>query len=115
MSFLKEQFTDSQELRFRKFIRTLPSCLSGIREQVVCAHVRRVSQGAGTGYKPKLFAIPLTDSEHRYQHQHGELACIEKFLIHPIGSNDFDERSAKEFFSLIAMRMREKFLALEAK
>jgi hypothetical protein len=115
MNLLKEQFTDNQELRFRKFIRSLPSCLSGSRQDVVCAHVRRVSEGAGTGYKPKLFAVPLTDKEHRYQHQHGELACIEKFLIPAIGLNELDARSAKAFFNNIAMRMREKFLTLEAK
>ncbi|MEM1153085.1 MAG: hypothetical protein AAGI44_03035 [Pseudomonadota bacterium] len=39
---------------------------------VVPAHVRRVSRGAGTGYKPPYSAIPLCDRHHSLQHQKGE-------------------------------------------
>jgi hypothetical protein len=37
------------------------------------AHVRRAGQ-AGTGYKPPYRAIPLCDTCHHKQHQHGESA-----------------------------------------
>lgn len=39
---------------------------------IVYAHVRRVADGAGVGIKPAYSGVPLHDSEHRDQHQHGE-------------------------------------------
>jgi len=39
---------------------------------IVYAHVRRVADGAGVGIKPPFSGVPLHDSEHRDQHQHGE-------------------------------------------
>lgn len=46
---------------------------------VVPAHLRSVSQGAGTGIKPKYCAIPLCHAHHEHQHQHGYSS------IHPHG------------------------------
>ena len=39
---------------------------------VVAAHVRRISAGAGIGIKPLYSAIPLCDYHHKLQHNHGE-------------------------------------------
>lgn len=41
---------------------------------VVAAHVRRVSEGAGTGIKPPYCAVSLCDAHHRIAHQHGDSA-----------------------------------------
>ena len=45
---------------------------------IVPAHVRRVANGSGTGIKPPFAAIPLTDQEHRLQHQKGETAIASR-------------------------------------
>jgi hypothetical protein len=39
---------------------------------IVAAHVRRVSSGAGTGIKPPYSCIPLCDRHHGLAHQHGD-------------------------------------------
>lgn len=74
-SVLKTLGTDKQ---FMAYIRILPSCLSGTYGEYVngdgrsiAAHVRRAGR-SGIGIKPEYYCIPLTDSEHRIQHQHGE-------------------------------------------
>lgn len=41
---------------------------------IVPAHVRRVSNGAGMALKPRYSAIPLCSSLHQIQHQNGESA-----------------------------------------
>lgn len=70
---------------FRKWIRTQPSCLSGnFSEHVngegrcIAAHVRRAGQ-SGTAYKAMFSCVPMTDEEHRFQHQHGEAACLTRY------------------------------------
>lgn len=45
------------------------------------AHVRRISEGAGVGLKPKWHAIPLCQGHHRLQHQKGESAIGGKELL----------------------------------
>ena len=45
-------------------------------DPVVAAHVRRVSSGSGVGIKPQYSAIPLLQSLHLKQHQHGESAVM---------------------------------------
>lgn len=44
----------------------------GENNPIVFAHVRRIANGAGGSIKPPYSGIPLHDSEHRDQHQHGE-------------------------------------------
>ena len=71
---------------FRAWIQTLPSCLSGNfseyledgRRLCVAAHVRRAGE-SGIGYKAPYSTVPLTQTEHAYQHNFGELACLLKF------------------------------------
>ncbi len=68
------------DAEFRAFIQRLPSAVSGEWSEwmegtgegrCVAAHVRRAGE-AGTAYKPPYACIPLTDAEHKRQHQHGE-------------------------------------------
>lgn len=44
---------------------------------VVAAHVRRVSEGAGVGIKPEYMAVPMCDKHHTLQHQKGYSSVIE--------------------------------------
>ncbi len=44
----------------------------GDQNPIVFAHLRRVAEGAGVGIKPPYCGVPLHDSEHNLQHQHGE-------------------------------------------
>lgn len=62
------------DAEFLAWLRTQPCC-SPIRPHggdVVAAHVRRVSEGAGTGIKPPYCAIPLCDHHHGQSHQYGD-------------------------------------------
>lgn len=72
--------------KYLDWIRRQPSALSGEFSEYfhgegrsIAAHVRRGSNG-GTAYKPQFSAIPLRQEEHLFQHQHGEKACLEKYL-----------------------------------
>jgi hypothetical protein len=76
---------------FRAFIQTLPSCLSGKFSEwledlgewrSVAAHVRRAGF-SGVAFKAEYSCIPMTQTEHLYQHQFGELACLRKFTRDP--------------------------------
>lgn len=67
--------TDQQ---FRHWIQRQPSAVSGNYSEwvdgegrCIAAHVRR-SSDTGLNHKPPYSCIPLTDTEHREQHQHGE-------------------------------------------
>lgn len=72
---------------FREYIQRQRSCLSekysewlgdiGERRNLAC-HVRRAGE-SGTGYKAPYACVPMMRIEHDYQHQHGELAAIQKF------------------------------------
>lgn len=73
--------TDKQ---FVAYIRTLPSCISGTFSEYVngegrsiAAHIRR-AKSSGIGMKPEYSCVPLTDAEHRQQHQHGESSLAPK-------------------------------------
>lgn len=62
---------------FLSWLETRQCCmrkLGGCHGDIVAAHVRRVSEGAGTGVKPKYSAVPMCDAHHRLQHQKGESA-----------------------------------------
>ena len=61
------------------------SCLSGEFNQYIdgvgrniACHVRRANN-SGTGIKPPFSAVPLTDAEHKYQHQHGEREALIRY------------------------------------
>ena len=54
---------------------------------IVAAHVRRISLGAGTGIKPQYATIPLCDKHHKEQHQHGEDA---------IGGKEYVDRALEQ-------------------
>lgn len=66
------------------WVQTQPSVVSGEWSEVlesgegrcIAAHVRRVADGAGTGIKPPWMVVPLTDAEHRMQHEGGEIAPL---------------------------------------
>lgn len=65
------------DAEFLAWLRLQPCCFGTTRSaphagDVVAAHVRRVSEGAGTGIKPPYCAIPLCDSHHQDAHQHGD-------------------------------------------
>jgi len=62
---------------YQEWLRKQKSCLSG-KQPCISAHVRRANN-SGVGCKPLCSGVPLTDEEHRYQHQHGELDCILKY------------------------------------
>lgn len=55
---------------FLAWLRTLPSAYSG-KVPCVAAHYRTAAN-SGVGCKPLFSAIPLTDSEHKLQHQIGQ-------------------------------------------
>jgi hypothetical protein len=103
----KSNYTAKRDREFLAWIRTLPSCLSG-ESPCVAAHVRRVSEGAGMGIKPRLFSVPMTDIEHRYLHQHGEYAAY--FYFYPLPGH-YDLQGVKDWFSEQALKYREMFLA----
>ena len=72
---------------FRGWIQKQRSCLSGKFSEWLCdigewrnlaCHVRRAGE-SGTGYKAPYACVPMLRVEHDYQHQHGELAVIQKF------------------------------------
>jgi hypothetical protein len=75
---------------FRQWIQTLQSCITGGfseyledgRRLCVAAHVRRAGF-SGTAFKAPYSVVPLTQAEHTYQHNHGELACLRKFSRDP--------------------------------
>jgi hypothetical protein len=106
---------------FREFIQTLPSCLTGVfseyledgRRLCVAAHVRRAGK-SGTAYKADYSVIPMTQTEHLYQHQFGELACLLKFTkdkqlkMTLLNASPIEaERVAGEWFDAQVIRFRE--------
>lgn len=67
------------DIAYRVWVQTQPSCISGRftayingEGRCIAAHVRRVKWGAGTGIKPAMAYVPLTNDEHMLQHQQGE-------------------------------------------
>jgi hypothetical protein len=61
-----------------------------ISDRVVYAHLRR-SNDSGTAFKADYMGIPLLDSIHRDQHQHGEITTL--------GSKDFMEKARDQYIS----------------
>jgi hypothetical protein len=106
---------------YREFIQTLPSCLSGTfseyledgRKLCVAAHVRRAGE-SGTAFKAPYSCVPMTQTEHLYQHNHGELACLLKFTRDPqlkatlLNASPVEaERIAGEWFDAQVVKYRE--------
>lgn len=90
---------------FARFVGSLLSCLDG-NYPCECCHVRRINQGAGIGRKPPFYAVPMTHEQHVFQHQHGELACLQKYV--PAVNWTLD--SAKWFFENEAMKVRVNWM-----
>lgn len=74
LNLLKALGTDAEFLAWLKTRPCAASHLGGCEGDVVAAHVRRVSSGAGMGIKPEYSAIPLCHKHHMLQHQSGESA-----------------------------------------
>jgi hypothetical protein len=97
--------TDDQFLDWmRKHPRSATGKLAGGESgPIVPAHVRRVANGSGTGVKPPFSAIPLTDQEHRLQHQKGESA------VHTDGKEWFDKKRVQYLTEWVKSRLYEHF------
>jgi hypothetical protein len=88
----------------RKHPRSATGKLAGGESgPIVPAHVRRVANGSGTGIKPPFSAIPLTDQEHRLQHQKGESA------VHPEGKEWFDKKRVQYLTEWVKYRLYQHF------
>jgi hypothetical protein len=114
------------DLAYRQWIQTLASCLDGKsfseyledgRRLCVAAHVRRAGE-SGTGYKAPYSCVPMTQTEHAYQHDHGELACLRKYSHNPQLICALDnaspveaERIAGDWFDAQLVRYREMWRA----
>jgi hypothetical protein len=111
---------------YRAWIQTFPSCLSGQfseyledgRRLCVAAHVRR-GGFSGVGYKAPFSCVPMSQTEHAYQHNHGELACLAKFTRDPqlkatlLNASAVEaERIAQEWFDTQVLKYREMWREL---
>lgn len=57
----------------RRFIASLPCCVSGVSGRTQAAHIRK-GNGGGMGYKPgDNFCLPLSVEEHAKQHATSEV------------------------------------------
>lgn len=90
---------ERDDAAFLEWLRTQPSCLSGQFSEFVngqgrnvAAHVRRAAN-AGVAIKPLFSAVPLTDEEHKIQHQHGEHG-----LLNRVRPEVWDRKSAARWF-----------------
>ena len=88
-----------------EWIQKQPSCISERFSEYVngegrciAAHVRRAGD-AGIGYKPPYMAVPLTDEEHRQQHNHGESS------LH----RDMERSESTQWFTNKAMQYAEEW------
>lgn len=93
---------------FQEFVRVRASCVSGLgRGSCVYAHVRRAALG-GMGMKTEFSGVPLTDEEHKLQHQKGEAAVLFArfgFLV--------TAAQAKEWFDKEAQYLRLEFIKMK--
>jgi hypothetical protein len=110
---------------FRAWIQTLPSCLDltfsewlphlGEWRNLAC-HVRRAGR-SGVAFKEEFACVPMSEKQHSYQHQHGELACLRKFSRDPELICTLDaaspveaERIAGEWFDAQVLKYRERWM-----
>jgi hypothetical protein len=111
---------------FRSWIQTLPSCLDGrtFSEWVesigawrnLACHVRRAGR-SGIAFKEEFACVPMSDPQHKYQHNHGELACLVKFTHDPqlkatlLSASPVEaERIAGEWFDAQVEKYRGRWL-----
>lgn len=101
---------------FRKWINTLPSCISGNYSEYVdgigynpACHVRR-AKTSGTAYKAEYSCVPMTHAEHFTQHAHGEAQCLRDYL-----GGEWTRESAAEWFDKQAMRYRDAWMSRNGK
>lgn len=97
---------------FREWVQRQPSCISGQFSEYVngegrnpACHVRRASR-SGIAFKGELCCVPMTHAEHAYQHQHGEAACLRKFL-----GGEWHVDEAKDWFDEQVMKYRQMWEA----
>lgn len=108
--------------KYRDYISTLPSCISGRFSQYletgegrnIACHVRRASN-SGTGYKPEFSCVPMTDEEHQYQHKSGELGVILRFGQGRSGIVDCSVEGAKDWFDRKVVLYRKMWERHDAK
>lgn len=87
--------------RFLDWITHQPSCIDGSWSEFhddgprcIAAHVRRAGE-AGTAFKPKYSAVPMTFDQHNEQSWHGEAACLNRFRPK---NGMWTNAEAKQFF-----------------
>lgn len=95
------------ERAFEGWIRRQPSVLDGAQDwdeeqgegRCEVAHVRKVSEGAGTAEKPPYFAVPLTHEQHEFQHKHGYAAVlgINKTVTEGVPALDWFTKKADQY------------------
>lgn len=109
---MKNIYTKSQEKRFLEWIRTLPSVLSG-RIPCEACHIRVVGEGAGTGIKPLLCAVPMTNGEHRLQTHQGYYHTLFYFKREALDKSLPWKLAGITWFKERAMEYRKQFLEME--
>jgi len=79
-------------------------------ERTEFAHVRRAGD-SGTGHKPEFSGVPLVHEIHRLQHNGGETAAYDKYLVRRgIDSGGVvTETNAREWFEKKALENVEKW------
>lgn len=101
--------TDKQ---FRLWIQKQPSCLTGQFSEWTdkgwrnpACHVRRAGE-SGTGHKADYACIPMTNEEHRCQHQRGEAVVLTAYL-----GGEWSRDSAREWFDQRRIEYLRRWLA----
>jgi len=92
---------EPSDKKYLEWLSYQPSCLDGTFNQYqdgvgrnIACHVRR-AKNAGTGYKPKFSAVPMTDIQHKIQSVKGEAEVLNRFH-----ERNFTVEEAKEWFDL---------------
>ena len=66
--------------KYLSWVRSLPCCISGMRENIVAHHIISCGMGGGMGTKPSdLFTIPINAGVHS--------------LFHADGLNEIDQKA----------------------
>jgi hypothetical protein len=109
---LKQARAKGTDTDFREWVQKQPSCITfrwsewlvdvGEFRNPAC-HIRRAGK-SGTAHKEAFACVPMTNEEHHFQHQHGEAACLNRFL----NSGEFTREEAADWFD----RQRERYLRL---
>lgn len=99
---------------YRKWMNTLESCLDGDYSEYVnddglnpACHVLRAGK-SGKAYKASYSCVPMTQKQHLYQHQHGELAVLIRYGKNT-GLTAFTVEAAKQWFDEKVILYREQW------